>query len=118
MEAILTEPLEFESVYAHVRAYVRCRFLLEDDDFESDVISELSEYGTKKILKMQRDEDLQELSLTCTGASSSSRRKVLLMLAIRGALGFKWDPVESASIETLPQLAEGIIRHLREVRAA
>lgn len=114
MQAILAEPLVFDTVYQHVKTYVRCRFLLLDEEFESESLVELSEFGLRKLLKLQKDEDLQEVSITCTGSSSKSRRKVLLMLAIRKELGFSWDPVESAQIETLSQLTEGIIRHLEE----
>lgn len=116
MGAILSEPLEFDTVYQHIETYVRCRFLLLDEKCDSENLAELSELGLRKLLKLQRDEDLQEVSLTCTGSSSKSRRKVLLMLAIRKALGFTWDPVESAYIETLTQLTEGVIRHLEEKR--
>lgn len=113
IDLLLAEELNPQSVHEHLMNYIRYRFMLVDEAFESDDISELSEFSLKKMLKLQRDEDLDEISLTCTGVSSKSRKKVLLMLALGKKLGFKWDPAESASIETVTQLTDAVIAHLQ-----
>ena len=67
-----------EAVYHLLREYIRCRFVLVDDDFWSDDFDELSEYSIRKLLRLQKDEPLHDISMTCTGSSSVTTRKVLL----------------------------------------
>ena len=75
-----------EAVYHLLREYIRCRFVLVDDDFWSDDFDELSEYSIRKLLRLQKDEPLHDISMTCTGSSSVTTRKVLLLLTIQKKL--------------------------------
>ncbi len=105
-----------EAVYHLLREYIRCRFVLVDDDFWSDDFDELSEYSIRKLLRLQKDEPLHDISMTCTGSSSVTTRKVLLLLTIQKKLGFKFAYTESPDIETVPQLVDAVMRHMAEAR--
>ena len=98
-----------EAVYHLLREYIRCRFVLDDFD-------ELSEYSIRKLLRLQKDEPLHDISMTCTGSSSVTTRKVLLLLTIQKKLGFKFAYTESPDIETVPQLVDAVMRHMAEAR--
>lgn len=104
---------DYDRVYRYLREYVRCRFMLVDEDYWSDDLKQLSEYSIRKLVRLQADEPLHDISMTCTGASSTSTRKVLLLIAIQKKLGFRFDYAESPEIETIPQLARAIIKHRR-----
>ena len=90
--------------------------MLVDDDFWSDDFDELSEYSIRKLLRLQKDEPLHDISMTCTGSSSVTTRKVLLLLTIQKKLGFKFAYTESPDIETVPQLVDAVMRHMAEAR--
>ena len=85
-------------------ACLRGRFTLT----ERQVIA--SEGGAEK------DEPLHDISMTCTGSSSVTTRKVLLLLTIQKKLGFKFAYTESPDIETVPQLVDAVMRHMAEAR--
>lgn len=102
---------DYEQVYRHLKEYVRYRFMLADEDFWSDDLKELSEYSIRKLLRLQKDEPLHDIAMTCTGASSTSTRKILLLIAIQKKLDFKFAYTESPEIETISQLAHAIIKH-------
>lgn len=106
---------DYAQVYRHLREYVRCRFMLTDEDYWSDDLKQLSEYSIRKLMRLQTDEPLHDISMTCTGASSTSTRKVLLLIAIQKRLGFRFAYAESPEIETIPQLAHAIIKHRHDV---
>ena len=114
MDVLLSEPVDESTIYQHVVAYIKYRFMLADDKFWCDDIRQLSEYSIKKIMKLPKDEPLDEISMSCTGASSSAERKVLLILALRKKLGISFDADESVDIETVTQLAQAITRKLAE----
>ena len=104
-----------EAVYHLLREYIRCplracrRRLLV-----GRLRRGFSEYSIRKLLRLQKDEPLHDISMTCTGAPSVTTRKVLLLLTIQKKLGFKFAYTESPDIETVPQLVDAVMRHMAE----
>ncbi len=108
---------DIDELYKHLKQYIRYRYVLADEDYWSDNIDELSKYSIKKLIDLQKDEPLQDISMTCTGASSASTRKVLLLMSIQKKLGFKFDYDEVPYIETVPQLAQAIANYLNDQKS-
>ena len=104
-----------KKLYQHLKQYIRYRYVLADDEFWSDNINELSNYSIRKLIDLQKDEPLHDISMACTGASSASTRKVLLFISIQKKLGFKFDYDEVPYIETVPQLVQAIAKYLEEL---
>ena len=73
-------------------------------------------FGEAFVLLDEKDEPLHDISMTCTGSSSVTTRKVLLLLTIQKKLGFKFAYTESPDIETVPQLVDAVMRHMAEAR--
>ena len=118
LDELLAGPVDFDATYRHVVAYIKYRFALADDGFWCDDIRDLSEYSIRRILKLQKDEPLDEISMSCTGATSSAERKVLLIIALRKRLEISIDADEAVDIETVTQLAETISNKLSNKREA
>jgi hypothetical protein len=99
----------YEKIYMQVKAYVLCRYLLDEEDYTTENIKELAEISIVYMLASKdKSLKLSQASLTCTGVTSTDTKKVLLVLSLQRALGIKIKPDESAQIETVPALAEKI----------
>ena len=97
-----------EEMYGHIRSYVLMKFLLGENE-ESTELDELAVKSIRRAMELSGgDLSKSDVSQGCAGATSAVTKKVLLLLAIQKELNIKFDPSESADIETLRQLSEKI----------
>ena len=106
----------FESVYEHLKTFIVGRFLIDDGYFD-DSIAKLAEHSielaiSKAEASEERGESLKDLSLSCSGASSSETKRALLYITLRKSLDLDMPPSMVATHDTVPLLAEEITRQL------
>ena len=106
----------FESVYEHLKNFIVGRFLIDDGYFD-DSIAKLEEHSielaiSKAEASEERGESLKDLSLSCSGASSSETKRALLYITLRKSLDLDMPPSMVATHDTVPLLAEEITRQL------
>lgn len=109
----MRESQDAHELHRHLKAYVNAKFLL--DDVEEDSIDELVAMSIARALKLDK-KLLAEVdnAAECTGSTSAMRKKVLLIMSLQKSIGFELDPSETASVETLEELADMIFRHMKE----
>lgn len=103
-----------DDIYEGLRGYVGCKFFLDDDEMTSDDLRELSELSLKKLLATYQEEALQDVSTTCTGVSSSSTKRILLIMSLQRKLGIKLPFEVSAKISTIRDLCTAISSEMRK----
>ena len=106
----------FESVYEHLKNFIVGRFLIDDGYFD-DSIAKLAEHSIdlaifKAEASEERGESLKDLSLSCSGASSSETKRALLYITLRKSLDLDMPPSMVATHDTVSLLAEEIMRQL------
>ena len=98
-----------ESFYNHLVQYIRFRYLIEDADFWSDDLPELAEFSVahaQETAEREGVEALQDTSLNCTGTSSAGTKQILLIMALKRALGVTMTPEELGLTNDVRALAE------------
>lgn len=119
LDAIENDPASYDNVYAHLKNFIRYRFLIDDDDYWEDDIARLTAYSIEKTLeKIGSNDGLGDLSMNCAGASSAETKYVLLLITLRKRLGLTFEPVMAATLDTVPLLAEEITKQLTGSRTA
>ena len=84
--------------------------LLSDGDGEADGLMDLADLSLRKILRLKKEGKLLgDISRGCSGASSVITKKVLLMKAAQEDFRIALSPAQSASIQTLEDLAAAIL---------
>lgn len=114
LRGIADPPWNYEMVDSVVHDYVLTRFLLDGQGVGTENISELSKLSLESALARFDAGDLTDLSLTCTGASSASTKKILLLLSLNRGLEITISPAEAVEIETISQLSRAVLRKLAE----
>lgn len=86
--------------------YVSIRFFLDQEELLTDNLYELAEIAVSKTLAIKR-EKLADIDIpgTCTGASSATSKKILLLLALCRDLGITPEPEQAVNLQTVDQLA-------------
>ena len=112
LEALRGANLSLEDVYAHLKAFIACRYLI-DDGFWDDDVNALAEHSIELRLAALEDGDgLGDLSMNCAGASSVESKYALLLITLRKSLDLSIDPVMAATLDTVPLLAREVKRQL------
>ena len=94
--------------------FLCCKYLLRPEEIETDNLMRLGEQSTAKIAGIRKTGlEFKEKSAGCTTASSGLIKKVLLAMAVGKCVGVKLNPDAVAEAETVPQLAELIIKTRR-----
>jgi hypothetical protein len=109
MEHIRRHPhMDFSAFYICIRSFLLSKFLLDGASAAGiDSIGELSALSIQQALQISGgDLASADISLNCSSTSSVVTKKVLLLMAIQRELGIRFDPAETAEIETVTQLAE------------
>ncbi len=98
--------LEAEVLHARLRAYILYRFMLNEEQMDSDEIMELARMSIARTLAIQ-SENVSDLDISnlCSGTSSVISKKVLLFMALQRDLQIRLLPEESASVKTIADLA-------------
>ena len=121
LHCMRTEEPTFESIYRHLKNFIVGRFLIDDGYFD-DSIAKLAEHSidlaiSKAEASEERGESLKDLSLSCSGASSSETKRALLYITLRKSLDLDMPPSMVATHDTVPLLAEEIARQLAARRS-
>lgn len=100
-----------EEIPELLREYLCCKYLLMPEEIDTDNLIKLGEKSTAKIAGIKSSGiEFREKSAGCTTASSGVIKKILLAMAVSKCIGIKINPDEVAQAETLPQMADLIIR--------
>lgn len=98
-----------------LREYISCKYLLPVEEMTDDDLIRLGEKSTAYIAGiLKQGIEFREKSAGCTTASSGVIKKSLLAIRLGQLIGKKLDPDAIAMTETVPQLAELIIRTRNE----
>lgn len=109
IETLKDPSLTHDGFEQGVKDYLLCKYLLELEEYTTDVIFELAELSIENMLaENDQSVKLAQASTTCTNQSSTDIKKVLLSLSLQRALAVSLTPDESAALETVPQLAEAL----------
>ena len=116
LQCMRAEEPTFESVYEHLK-----NFLIDDGYFD-DSIAKLAKHSidlaiSKAEASEERGESLKDLSLSCSGASSSETKRALLYITLRKSLDLDMHPSMVATHDTVPLLAEEIAQQLAARRS-
>lgn len=109
LEDIRVHPDDFGEVHDNLRSFVLYRFFLIDDDPQTEDVEELAHMSIEKLAEINKRGMLQDLSNNCTGVSSETMKKALLIMTLQKSLGVTFDPEKN---ETLPQMATAIVGQL------
>lgn len=120
--AAILDQLAAASTYGEVdrlmRAYVKTRFFLEDEDLALETFNALGQMSIARTTGIDPIEVLTaDLSVRCDGSSSSLTKKILLIIALNRALHLDISPEEAVSITTLSALIERAARVLLAANA-
>lgn len=113
--AILAEKeLSERSLEKHLKRYLQCKFMLEEQECVSDCIDELSKASIVKSLKLSK-ELLKEVDIatSCEGATSATIKKVLFFMAVQRELGIRLPADGIAGVETIGDLAKLVFPALK-----
>lgn len=92
-----------------VRAYVKARYFLEEEDLALDSFNALGQMSIARATGMDIAEVMSgDLHARCDAASPALTKKILLMISLNRELGLGVSPEESADITTLSLLEERI----------
>lgn len=112
LEKLLAGELDRDGFRREVRAFTLAKFFLTEDEVAEAGTEKLLELANVSVEKMLRNADksvkLAEGSTTCTNQSSTDIKKVLLSMTLQRALGVKFTPEYSASLETITQLSDAL----------
>ena len=109
LDEICSHPNDYEKVHEALRGFIQNKYLLDDEEMTTDNILALSEISLKKMLSRYRKETLQDVSSVCSGASSASTKKVLLIMALQKELGIKFDLETYGSIDSVAALSKAVV---------
>lgn len=109
LDDIRVRPDDFGEVHDNLRSFVLHRFFLMDDDPQTEDVEELAHMSIEKLAEINKRGMLQDLSNNCTGVSSETMKKALLVMTLQKSLGVTFDPDEN---DTLPQMAAAIVGQL------
>lgn len=109
LESMVASLGDVDLMYRELRSYLQCRFLLEDEDMDTDDLKELAERSIDRMLANHQNEDLEDLSAGCMGESSAMTKKILFVMTLRRKLGIEGGVERFGSASSVHELA-GIIR--------
>ena len=117
-EALVTPLREsagsFETFMELLTQYVKLRYMIDDTDFWSDDLRELSAFS----MKHQQDtvgentSALQDTSLNCAGATSAETKQILLLMKLRKDLGVQLAPDYIGTARSLTEVAQRLFEQL------
>ena len=108
LEEIVRVSDDRSAVHALLKRYIKSKYLLDETEMECEDIAALSKASVDKLLANHRKEALQDVSSVCTGSSSASTKKVLLVMSIQKGLGIKFDAKTSGSLKTIGDLTREV----------
>lgn len=111
LAAIRGRPNDVRFVSENLKAFVLHRFFLVDENPSTEDIAELSRLSMEKLLEVNRQGALQDLSNNCAGVSSETMKKALLIMTLQKKLDVSIPAEEN---DTVSQIAAVIVRQLAQ----
>ncbi|BDE96833.1 hypothetical protein [Raoultibacter timonensis] len=111
LAAIRGRPNDVRFVSENLKAFVLHRFFLVDENPSTEDIAELSRLSIEKLLEVNRQGALQDLSNNCAGVSSETMKKALLIMTLQKKLDVSIPAEEN---DTVSQIAAAIVRQLAQ----
>ena len=104
----------FESFSALLKRYIQLRFVIDDTDFWTDDIKELSAFSMKHQQEVIGDDSsaLKDTSLNCAGATSSDTKQILLLMKLRRDLGVELSPAYMGTAKSVNDIAQRLFSQL------
>lgn len=94
-----------------VRAYVKTRYFLEEEDLALDAFNALGQMSTARTIGVDLAEIISgDLNTRCDAASPALTKKILLIISLNRELDLDISPEESVNITTLSLLEERVAR--------
>lgn len=117
-ELLAADKSDHPLVHSLLLRYISIRYFLDEDEMRTDDLYELAEISVAKTMAIKR-EKLADIDIpgTCTGASSATSKKILLLMALRRDLVLSLDPERAADLKTVDQLAAYIELELSQAGA-
>ena len=109
LKTIQEHPGDERLVSENLKSFVLHRFFLVDERPSTEEIAELSRLSIEKLLEVNKQGMLQDLSNNCAGVSSETMKKALLILTLQKQLGVTFDPLKN---DTISQLAHTVVEQL------
>ena len=105
-EILAADSTNHQRMRSLILRYISIRYFLDADELHTDDLYELAEIAVAKTLAIKR-EKLADVDIpgTCTGASSATSKKILLLLALCRDLGITPEPEQAVNLQTIDQLA-------------
>lgn len=105
-----------ETVYPHLREYVRLKYMLTSEDMNLENIELLGKRSLERASAAGLTGSGSDVSPHCGSASSATHKKILLMLALQKNLHIRIEPRVSADCTTLTLLARAVCDGLEAER--
>lgn len=112
LDVVRDNPNDHTVVHRSLTEFVRCKYLLDESEMTTDDLAELSQISLNKMLNQYHKETLKDISSVCTGSSSASTKKVLLVMAIQKGLGIKFEPEVFGKMASLDLLTEAVMNEM------
>ena len=112
-DAILNETdMTEETLHRHLRSYVLCRFGLDETVEENNILA-LARISIARSAELtSKGIKVSDISPGCSGISSETAKKALMLVTLQKALGIKLDGGKAAYIETLEGLARAVFEQV------
>ena len=94
-----------EELYACLKGYVCCKYMLEPGETEADDFEELGQESISRVAKIPKgDVANKDISMSCAGISSVQTKKILLLIALKRTLDINIPPEASVKINSITDL--------------
>lgn len=110
LERVKACPEDVALVEDSLRMFIWHRFFIVEEAPATDDIGELAALSMKKVIAVNKQGVLQDLSNNCAGVSSETMKKALLIMTLQKNLGIVFSP---DATDAIPGLAAEIAKACR-----
>ena len=110
--------VSYERYCELLKEYIRLRYVIDDTDFWSDDIRELSRFSMEHQQKAIGNDTaiLKDTSLRCAGTTSSDTKQILLLMKLRKDLGIELEPAFIGTVKSVENISERLFSQLQKLR--
>lgn len=104
----------FEAFSELLKRYIQLRFVIDDTDYWTDNIKDLSAFSMKHQQEVIGDDDsaIKDTSLNCAGATSADTKQILLLMKLRRDLNVELSPAFMGTAESVTDIAQRLFSQL------
>lgn len=104
----ILEAVDSDATYKHLRDYIKYKFILEDEDFCTDDILQLSVKSISRMLEIDPGL-LEKIDATgCQKSNSVIEKKIMLLIMLEKKLNVQIPEERGGKISTIRQLSDEI----------